>query len=770
MDEEESFLDFNCTLNLTSPFVLPSMESQSERSVDVSNWISNIPSDLPPPEDVKTDYNAEFVDEVANQVQQRFMETWSPSVNAFAAPLTPAPNVRRDRVSLLSIPNDEANMPGKFRCTAEMLDHVVWLGFSGPSERKDVTYETDYFPGDGRLSAKLLLPNGTNSLDVNSTGTVHFSITFTCYHSCRVSGLNRQRIAVFFMLENESGECLGRQLMEVRSCASPGRDYKSDVSKRNSGALTSTGKPKKQKNSSSSSGPKLSVSTSTQAPQPDTVAMEDADLAVTAITVTSERKKQVEFTVPFMHTGLAILYLRPFFTEPPWYAFATALSWRVWLCLAGIYCLATLVFCVSARLSPTEKAASISAHMNPRSTGIGAHYQPSNFPGTLTNTRSSPTSVIGAMRESPVSRSTPTTAVQEGPFSVANCCWYLIAALLFRSTVTQPQLPSMQKVEEKLFPFQSTSMKFLTVVWWFFSLLLLLLYVHVLAEAYSTRVNIQPINTVEDLAKQSAVKYGALSGGATLDFFKKAKMSLFNHMYETMSANPRMLERTYRDGVDRVLEEDGKYAFIMESVAIDYYLTQHCELNQMGAEIARSTYAIAAAPGSDLAPSLSSAILELQADGRMWQLDAKWFSYQKECAGDNEYVRDEGLPYLDLYNFGGAILVVIVGLFIGLGIAIAESAVASATTARLKHVDPLSAAPMTGMGTIPESQPLSIAVPKLEIGPYDPQNTPDFVLSSAGNGAGMSPYPGGVAVLPRQAALRTAGGRAPARRNHPQLR
>jgi ionotropic glutamate receptor len=77
---------------------------------------------------------------------------------------------------------------------------------------------------------------------------------------------------------------------------------------------------------------------------------------------------------------------------------------------------------------------------------------------------------------------------------------------------------------------QAVSMKFLTAVWWFFSLLLLLLYVHVLAEAYSTTVNVQPVESVEDLARQNVVKYGALSGGSTLEYFKVSQDSNYHKM------------------------------------------------------------------------------------------------------------------------------------------------------------------------------------------------------------------------------------------------
>jgi ionotropic kainate glutamate receptor 2 len=74
-------------------------------------------------------------------------------------------------------------------------------------------------------------------------------------------------------------------------------------------------------------------------------------------------------------------------------------------------------------------------------------------------------------------------------------------------------------------------------------------------------------------------------------------MALFNHIHETMVANPNLLEKDYEAGVQRVLDEDGKYAFFMESVALDYYLTQHCELRRLGSDIARTTYSIATTPG-----------------------------------------------------------------------------------------------------------------------------------------------------------------------------
>lgn len=60
----------------------------------------------------------------------------------------------------------------------------------------------------------------------------------------------------------------------------------------------------------------------------------------------------------------------------------------------------------------------------------------------------------------------------------------------------------------------------LSGMWWFFSLILLSSYTANLA-AFLTMERMGPtIESAEDLAKQSKIKYGGVSGGSTLEFFK----------------------------------------------------------------------------------------------------------------------------------------------------------------------------------------------------------------------------------------------------------
>ncbi|KAE9552081.1 hypothetical protein FO519_004707 [Halicephalobus sp. NKZ332] len=79
-----------------------------------------------------------------------------------------------------------------------------------------------------------------------------------------------------------------------------------------------------------------------------------ADLAVASLTVTYTRSEVLDFTVPFMHLGISILFKKPETATPGLFRFMSPLSYEVWLWALGAYLGASVSIWILAKLSPKE--------------------------------------------------------------------------------------------------------------------------------------------------------------------------------------------------------------------------------------------------------------------------------------------------------------------------------------------------------------------------------------------------------------------------------
>ena len=64
------------------------------------------------------------------------------------------------------------------------------------------------------------------------------------------------------------------------------------------------------------------------------------------------------------------------------------------------------------------------------------------------------------------------------------------------------------------------------------------------------------------------------------------------------SADPSVFAKSNPDGVKRVIDGDGQYAFLMESNSIQYQIERHCDLTQIGGLLDSKGYGIAFTPGN----------------------------------------------------------------------------------------------------------------------------------------------------------------------------
>jgi ionotropic glutamate receptor len=73
----------------------------------------------------------------------------------------------------------------------------------------------------------------------------------------------------------------------------------------------------------------------------------------------------------------------------------------------------------------------------------------------------------------------------------------------------------------------------------------------------------------------------------------------FSRMHEFMESqtNPRVFTMSNNEGVQRVVDSDGQFAFLMESNSIQYQIERNCELIQVGKLLDSKGYGIAFTPG-----------------------------------------------------------------------------------------------------------------------------------------------------------------------------
>lgn len=135
--------------------------------------------------------------------------------------------------------------------------------------------------------------------------------------------------------------------------------------------------------------------------------------------------------------------------------------------------------------------------------------------------------------------------------------------------------------------------------------------IHLILAAFLTVEKlVNPIESVEDLAAQTKIKYGVVKGGSTELFFrvdsfirhllfcipffffvfKESILPTYQKMWKFMDENRDIFVTKNAEGIERVKAEP--YAFLMESTTIDYTVQRECNLTQIGGLLDNKGYGI----------------------------------------------------------------------------------------------------------------------------------------------------------------------------------
>ncbi|XP_044259006.1 glutamate receptor ionotropic, kainate 2-like isoform X1 [Tribolium madens] len=341
-----------------------------------------------------------------------------------------------------------------------------------------------------------------------------------------------------------------------------------------------------------------------------------ADLAICDLTTTYERRKAVDFSNPFMTLGISILYTKIVKEPPDLLSFTNPLSLDVWLYMVTAYMVISMIIFLVARLNPNEWE-------NPH---------PCN----------------------------PNPEELENIWNIKNCFWLTLGSIMQQGCDILPK---------------GISTRMVAGMWWFFTLIMISCYTANLA-AFLTQERMGPtIQSAEDLAGQTKIKYGCLKDGATASFFRDSNVTTYHKMWVAMeTADPSVFETSNIDGVKRVISNKGKYAFFMESSSIEYEVEKHCELVQVGNRLDTKGYGIAMPTNAPYRTSINQAILKMQEMGRLQRLKEKWWKEKNKantCKKDEDSKSDSANE-LSLAHVGGVFVVLVVGMSIAMVIAVCE--------------------------------------------------------------------------------------------------
>ncbi|CAF4044374.1 unnamed protein product [Rotaria sordida] len=337
----------------------------------------------------------------------------------------------------------------------------------------------------------------------------------------------------------------------------------------------------------------------------------DADLAIASLTINGAREKVVDFSKPFIDLGISIMISKPEKEKPGVFSFMDPLAKEIWICVIVSYLFVSGILFFISRFSPYEWYYENESDLIPRN-----------------------------------------------KFSLHNALFFSFAAFMHQGVDLLPR---------------SISGRVVTSAWWFFSLILVSSYTANLAAFLTIEKLVPPVETVEELAKQTDIRYGTLKGGSTMAFFNKSTLTTFKRMWDFMQQHQDdVFVSSNSEGIEKVRQSKGKFAFLLESTLNEYVNERNpCDTMRIGENIDAKGYGIATPLGSDLREAINIAVLELTESGLLERLKQKWYYERSECTSLGSKDSKQSTP-LNLANVAGMFYVLIIGLGSSMVIAFIE--------------------------------------------------------------------------------------------------
>ncbi|KAK1904303.1 Glutamate receptor 1, partial [Dissostichus eleginoides] len=376
-----------------------------------------------------------------------------------------------------------------------------------------------------------------------------------------------------------------------------------------------------------------------------------ADVAVAPLTITLVREEVIDFSKPFMSLGISIMIKKPTKSKPGVFSFLDPLAYEIWMCIVFAYIGVSVVLFLVSRFSPYEWHAE--------------DYEEGAEPQSPTQASANG---VQQGQAPPQQNNNQQSLEQTNEFGIFNSLWFSLGAFMQQGCDISPR---------------SLSGRIVGGVWWFFTLIIISSYTANLAAFLTVERMVSPIESAEDLAKQTEIAYGTLDAGSTKEFFRRSKIAVFEKMWSYMkSADPPVFVKTTDEGVMRVRKSKGKYAYLLESTMNEYIEQRKpCDTMKVGGNLDSKGYGIATPKGSPLRNPVNLAVLKLNEQGLLDKLKNKWWYDKGECGSGGGDSKDK-TSALSLSNVAGVFYILIGGLGLAMLVALVEFCYKSRTESR----------------------------------------------------------------------------------------
>ncbi|XP_061546405.1 glutamate receptor ionotropic, delta-1 isoform X3 [Phycodurus eques] len=343
-----------------------------------------------------------------------------------------------------------------------------------------------------------------------------------------------------------------------------------------------------------------------------------ADLAVSAITITPERERVVDFSKRYLDYSVGIL-MRKSEEKINIFSLLAPFDLAVWACIAAAIPVVGVMIFLLRRIQAIRCQKNTVGHPQP---------SPS------TSLQSAIWIVYGAF-------------VQQGSDSILS----------------------------------SVALRIVMGSWWLFTLIVCSSYTANLAAYLTVSRMDNAIRSFQDLSKQGDLAYGTVRDSAVYDYFQAKgtnpleQDSTFADLWKTINKNNGFEHSVSGPGEGIKKAKRESYAFLWDMAVVEYaaLTDDDCTLTVASNSISTRGYGIALQHGSPYRDLFSQKILELQEKGDLDILKQKWWPKKGRCdLQSHADAQTEGRA-LHLHSFAGVFCILAAGLLLALLVAALET-------------------------------------------------------------------------------------------------